>query len=206
MEFPEIEFPRNTRSYPSHTDVWRYLDSYARKFNITEHMKLEHLVEKVVSIGDGKWSITVRDLPKNQTETNIFDAVFVCSSSYSSPYYAYIRGEKEFNGKIMHSHDYRKPQLYKGENILVIGTGPSETDIANELHEVGNKITQSSQKSVPEVSYFKQLMGKARKMCAAGFHPIVIKGEVDYIKAPNKIVFKDKSHQKFDRIIYATGN
>lgn len=72
-------------------------------------------MEKVTPIEDGKWNITVQNLPENRTETVIFDAVFVCSSVFSSPYYPYLAGAKEFNGTVMHSHDYRRPKLYEGK-------------------------------------------------------------------------------------------
>lgn len=114
MEFPGHHYPNNTVSYPSHEDIWNYLNSYADRFDLKKHMKLHHLVEKVNSIENDKWNVTVKDLPNNKTESVIYDAVFVCINKYSSPNYPKIKGSDEFGGKFMHSHDYRRAEDFRG--------------------------------------------------------------------------------------------
>lgn len=38
-----------------------------------------------------------------------------------------------FNGHIVHSHDYRRPERYAGKAVLIIGSGPSGKDIMYEI-------------------------------------------------------------------------
>lgn len=114
MEFPNFPFPNGTQSYPSHEVVWNYLDSFAEKFKIKEHIKYHHLVEKVRSVSNDKWEITIKDLPNNQSIISTYDAVFVCIGVSSSPLIPKFDGIEKFNGRKIHSHDYRDPQTFWG--------------------------------------------------------------------------------------------
>lgn len=118
MEQPGLEYPNNTRSYPSREEVFIYLNSYADHFDLRQHVKLQHLVEDVHSIENNKWNITVKDLPGNKTESVIYDAVFVCINRFSSPKYLQIDGANEFQGKIIHSHDYRRAEQFRGLSVF----------------------------------------------------------------------------------------
>lgn len=112
MEFPNFHYPKNTRSFPSHLDVWQYLNSYAKKFNITKHIKFHHLVKEVHPFGDTKWKVSVKDVRNKKNLTETYDAVFVCTGVCSSSYIPKFEGK--FKGVSMHSHDYRKAEDFKG--------------------------------------------------------------------------------------------
>lgn len=120
MEYPSFHYPNGTQSYPSHEVVWKYLDSYAEHFHIKENIKYHHLVEKVRSIPNDKWELTIRDLPNNQSIVRTYDAVFVCTGISSSPLIPQIKGVKKYEGKIMHSRDYRKPEIFEGKHLYYI--------------------------------------------------------------------------------------
>lgn len=92
------------------------MDSYANQFNLKKHIKFAHLVTKVKSVGNGKWSVTVNDLANNnRTETNTFDAVFVCNGHYTLPNMPVFSGMDKFKGKVMHSHDFRNAESFRGK-------------------------------------------------------------------------------------------
>lgn len=114
MEFPGLSYPNGTLPYPSHEDVLKYLNSYADRFDLRKHIKHHHLVEKVRSIENNKWNISVKDLPRNKTKSLIYDAIFVCINKYSSPNYPEIEGANKFTGKMIHSHDYRRAEDFRG--------------------------------------------------------------------------------------------
>ena len=48
---------------------------------------------------------------------------------------------QNFRGKILHSGQYGDGEAWKGKNVLVIGTGNSGHDIAQDLHSSGAKVT-----------------------------------------------------------------
>lgn len=114
MEFPDFPFRNGTQSYPSHDVIWNYLNSYSKHFQVDKFIKYHHLVEKVRSVPNDKWELTIRDLPNNQTILNTFDAVFVCTGINSVPNIPDIVGADKFKGKILHSHDYRKAEKFQG--------------------------------------------------------------------------------------------
>ncbi|HEY6981420.1 NAD(P)/FAD-dependent oxidoreductase [Reyranella sp.] len=47
----------------------------------------------------------------------------------------------DFRGKVLHSSQYDDGEAWKGKNALVIGTGNSGHDIAQDLHSSGAKVT-----------------------------------------------------------------
>jgi len=48
---------------------------------------------------------------------------------------------EKFGGVVMHSHDYRDPEPFKDRRVLILGAGPSGTDIAVEISPLVNKVT-----------------------------------------------------------------
>lgn len=44
-----------------------------------------------------------------------------------------LDGLDKFNGHVMHSHDYRRPEQYADKMVLIIGSGPSGRDIMYEI-------------------------------------------------------------------------
>lgn len=58
--------------------------------------------------------VMVMDLTANRTETHVFDYIFVCNGHNSEPLTPEFEGASEFQGHIMHSHDYRRADTFKG--------------------------------------------------------------------------------------------
>jgi cation diffusion facilitator CzcD-associated flavoprotein CzcO len=48
-----------------------------------------------------------------------------------------LEGQEQFGGTIMHARDYRNPQPFRGQRVLVVGAGNSGTEIAVDLSEQG---------------------------------------------------------------------
>lgn len=114
MEFPDFSYPEDTSSFPSQSDVLNYLHSYANRFDLKKLIKFSHLVMQVAPVEHDKWEIVVKNLPNNTFETNIFDAVFICNGHYSVPKSPDIRGADQFKGKILHSHNFRSAEKFRG--------------------------------------------------------------------------------------------
>lgn len=71
--------------------------------------------------------------------SEIFDSVVVCNGRYSIPKLpsnSNITGLSNFNGKIIHSHDYRSPDSFEAKNVVIVGAGPSGIDISIEIAAV----------------------------------------------------------------------
>ena len=48
-------------------------------------------------------------------------------------------GMESFCGRIMHAHDFRSAEEFKGKDVLVIGTSYSAEDIASQCYKYGVK-------------------------------------------------------------------
>lgn len=114
MEYPNFPYPNGTLSYPPQADVLKYLNSYADHFDIKKHIKFCHFVIRVVPIEGNKWEVIVKNLPNDKFETLIYDIIFVCNGHFSTPRYPIIPGTDEFEGKMVHSHDYRSAEIFRG--------------------------------------------------------------------------------------------
>ncbi|XP_031639724.1 senecionine N-oxygenase-like, partial [Contarinia nasturtii] len=209
MEFPGYSYPNNTPSYPTQKLVLEYLNSYADYFKLNEHIKCHHPVIKVSpvkspNIQRTKWILTLRDLAKNKTvESEVYDAVFVCTGVASSPNIPKIPGDDTFNGKIIHSHDYRRADAFKGENVLVIGGGASSNDILDQLINVANQVT-CSQRSDQDGMSEEDTETYEISLKTTDEQIVTYKDDVKCL-TPNGAKFIDDTEQNFTVIIYATG-
>jgi dimethylaniline monooxygenase (N-oxide forming) len=123
MGYPDFEIPKQKKSYISSQDILDFLNLYADKFDLKKLIKFEHHVVRVRPLLDETWEVIVQDMKAKKFETFIFDAVLVCNGHYNSPTFPKYQGQKDFQGKQIHSHDYRTNEAFKDENVLVIGAG-----------------------------------------------------------------------------------
>ena len=84
MAYPDFPFPKHLPSFVLTKDVGKYLEDYAQHFDLMKHIKLEHEVLSVkVKYADDRaknvWQVAVKNLRNNVVDTNVFDAVVVCS-------------------------------------------------------------------------------------------------------------------------------
>jgi cation diffusion facilitator CzcD-associated flavoprotein CzcO len=59
----------------------------------------------------------------------------------SNPLSPDISGREDFQGEIIHSVDYRRPDRYRDKRVLVVGVGNSGGEIASELGTTGANVT-----------------------------------------------------------------
>lgn len=71
--------------------------------------------------------------------SKLFDAVVVCNGHYSRPRLPQLPGQDGFPGLQMHSHNYRRPDGFAGQTVLLVGASSSGVDIAEELAAAGAK-------------------------------------------------------------------
>lgn len=57
MGFPDIPMPDQEESYIPSEDVVAFLNSYAAKFHINDHIKFEHNVIRIKPKGDWAWEV-----------------------------------------------------------------------------------------------------------------------------------------------------
>lgn len=58
--------------------------------------------------------VIVKNLRANSLETLKFDAIFICNGHNSAPDIPKFNGSNLFEGRKMHSHDYRRADAFQG--------------------------------------------------------------------------------------------
>jgi hypothetical protein len=182
MGFTDFPFKETTENFPTAKIVSEYLEDYAKHFNLTKKIKLESKVTKIELNGD-KWDVEV-----NNEEIEQFDGVVICSGHYSEPFIPNISGLKEFENKI-HSKNYKEPSMFKEKSVLVMGTGPSGSEISLELVKNGSSKVYFSGSDHFPTNY-----------------DIIQKSFVKKVHSDGTIDFEnDEESCKIDWIILATG-
>jgi thioredoxin reductase len=156
MTYAEKPFPSDAPAFPFRTQILKYLQEYGDEIRYLVNFNTEVLkVEK-----HGKWTLTIRDLkePSKKPWIEKFDAVAVASGKtqnikdrkrlmaghYDIPLIPDIPGIKTFpSKKISHAKYFRHPSTYKGQNVLLVGNGPSGADLANQLLHHANSVQRS---------------------------------------------------------------
>ena len=88
----------------------------------------------------GRWSVTVRRADGSRREMHPRHIVMATGVS-GIPNIPDIPSLRDFGGKVLHSSQYDDGDAWAGKKALVIGTGNSGHDIAQDLHSSGAEVT-----------------------------------------------------------------
>jgi dimethylaniline monooxygenase (N-oxide forming) len=132
MCYPNEPFPENEISFVSSEVILNYYESFADKYNLRDYIKFETHVVRVHPLADDSWEVIVKNLPNDEYQTHNFDAILICTGHFHSGFIPNYEGRKVFQGKQIHSHDYRSPENFKDEKMLVIGGNFSAVDIVQQ--------------------------------------------------------------------------
>jgi hypothetical protein len=130
MQYAAYPMPEHLPDYPSHWDIAKYFDDFVDHFGLRERITFRTEVTAVVPV-DGEWEVTAGG------ETRRYRAVLVANGHHWKARWPSFPGE--FDGEMMHAHDYREPDVLVGKRVLVLGIGNSACDIAVESSRVADK-------------------------------------------------------------------
>ena len=137
MAFPDFPFPDYEESFIHHSKVLDYLKQYSDHFQLEKFINFNTKVAKVKPEVPNdwmtRWEVTSECLTTSAVTVETFDGIMVCNGHYSVPVIPDIPGLDAFNGQVIHSHNYRRPEDFAGEKVIILGGGASGTDICIEL-------------------------------------------------------------------------
>ncbi|CAD5120538.1 DgyrCDS9104 [Dimorphilus gyrociliatus] len=139
---PKAEYP----PFLTREHYHRYLKAYAKNFKLMKYIKLEHEILKVERNGRTKWFVTVKDLTSGNISKLDFDFVIICTGRNSSPNIVNLKGSDDFQGRIIHSYQYKNWKKYEDKRVVVVGSLNTGLDIACELSRVCNQVFLVSRK------------------------------------------------------------
>lgn len=125
---PGLPFPGDPERYPTRDEVAAYLEAYAGYFHFPVRTGVE--VTQVLPTGSD-FRVLTGDGLVFQTR-----AVVAATGTYRKPFMPAVPGHPNFPGKVLHALDYRRPDPFRGQRVVVVGAGNSAVQIAAELAQV----------------------------------------------------------------------
>ncbi|XP_072013611.1 flavin-containing monooxygenase 5-like isoform X2 [Amphiura filiformis] len=148
MCYSDFPIPKEFPNFMHNRYVNRYFHLYADAFDLRKYIKTYTMVKMVTPADDfessGCWRADIMDRASNKEWTEIFDAVLVCNGHHTYPYIPEFEGVKDFEGTVIHTHDYKRPAGYEDKRVLVIGVGNSGCDAAVELSRTAEQVFLST--------------------------------------------------------------
>ncbi|KAI5121715.1 hypothetical protein M0805_002108 [Coniferiporia weirii] len=128
MCYSSFWFPPSTPLFPKASVIEEYLRTYAKEFNLRPHIRLNTAVTST------RWTGTCWKVSTSAKEEHEYDRLVVASGHFRVPYYPPLPGLDSWRAakRAIHSAWYRAPS-YVGDKVLIVGGGPSGTDIAAEM-------------------------------------------------------------------------
>ncbi|XP_010476176.1 PREDICTED: flavin-containing monooxygenase FMO GS-OX-like 1 [Camelina sativa] len=193
------DFPFVTRSddgdprrYPDHREVLKYLQDFAKEFKIDEMVRFETevLCVEPTEKDSRRWRVQFKSSSGVSGEET-FDAVVVCNGHYTEPRIAHIPGIDSWPGKQFHSHNYRIPDQFKDQVVIVIGGQASGNDISSDIASMAKEVHISA-KGVTSESY-------------SGYNNLRLHPPIYRAREDGSVVFKNGKVVFADAIVHCTG-
>ncbi|XP_069154261.1 flavin-containing monooxygenase FMO GS-OX-like 2 [Solanum lycopersicum] len=197
MSFSDCSFDcaenGNRLNFPEHEEVLRFLNEFAKDFAINELIRLNTEVVRVapVEFGGNRW--VVESKSEELSSEEVFDSVVICNGHYTVPRIANIPGIHKWPGKQIHSHNYRIPEPFKDQIVVVIGDGPSGLDICRDIVTVAKQVHRSTRYSEIEVSKLDN------------YENLWNHSKIEHVDESGEVIFFDGSSIHADIILHCTG-
>lgn len=147
MAYSDFPMPADYPDFAHHTQILRYFEAYVDHFGLRDTITFNTGVKEVCPAGHNRWAVTLET-----GETRHYRAVIVACGHHWFKRWPHFPGE--FNGTILHAHDYRVPDPFVGQRVLVVGIGNSGVDLACEMGRHAAKAFLSTRRSAHVIPKF----------------------------------------------------
>ena len=136
---PYMHFPPNWPTYIPKDKLANWFEAYV------EALELNFWTETEFEGGsydetEGRWTVTLRRADGSRRVMHPRHVVLATGVS-GIPNVPDIPGLKNFSGKVVHSSQYDDGENWKGKRAIVVGTGNSGHDIAQDLYSSGAEVS-----------------------------------------------------------------
>ena len=129
-EYPDFPMPDSFPDFPSAGQMLEYLGDYARHFELEDAIELGRRVAYIRPAEDDRYEVRFQreEVPRP------YKGILLCNGHHWAESWPDLPGE--FEGELIHSKQYRRPEQLRGKRVLVIGAGNSGCDIVSEAARV----------------------------------------------------------------------
>lgn len=126
---PGWRMPQGGEEYPSKDEFIQYVEAYEKRYDFPiQHGTHIHKVTKEASVF------------KVESDKGIFYAKTLVSATGTAqnPYFPEYQDRGLFQGIQIHSREYRTPEAFEGQRVLIVGGGNSGAQILAEVSKVAD--------------------------------------------------------------------
>jgi putative flavoprotein involved in K+ transport len=217
---PGLPFPGPANRFPARDEVTTYLSNYATQFSLpvitgARVMRVERAGRLLRVIAKGKGSYSAQ-------------AVVAATGSFGHPFVPDIPGRTRYEGQALHVAQYRRPEPFQGQRVVVVGGANAAVQIGVELAELA-QVTLSTRRPITfmpqrllgrDIHFWLELTGldptawlydRSTPVYDGGrYRAAIAAGQPDrkpMFEAFTKdgVVWSDGQHESVDTVIFATG-
>lgn len=125
---PGLRLPGDPSRYPTRDELAGYLRDYADHFALP--------VRTGARVVDVAWDGAAHTVTLAGGERLRALALVAASGGFGRPHVPALPGAQDYAGRLLHVADYRRPDEFAGQRVIVVGAGNSAVQVAVELAEV----------------------------------------------------------------------
>ena len=147
---PYMPFPPTWPKYIPKDMLANWFEAYAEALQINYWIDSEFISGTYDEQGE-RWKATIRRGKSGHRVMSPKHIIFANGVS-GIPYIPGLPGLENFTGEVIHSHAFTHGGAFDGKNVMVLGTGNSGHDVAQDLHSHGVNTTIVQRGSTTVVS------------------------------------------------------
>jgi putative flavoprotein involved in K+ transport len=217
---PGLSFPGQPDYYPRRDEAVAYLRSYATHFGLpivtgARVVKVERSGRFFRVITGDKGSYKAR-------------TIVAATGFFGQPHMPNSPGQAQYRGQILHAADYRRPEPFHQQRVVVVGGGNAAVQIGVELAQVA-RVTLATRHPIrylpqrglgQDIHFWLNLSGLDRTQWldeqsmpvfdTGTYRTAIAAGQPDHRPmfkhfTADGIIWSDGRHEKVDAVIFATG-
>ena len=159
---------KEARAIADGSAILEYLRQTAQEFGIDRHIRFQHRVQSASwSSEQSRWTIDAEVGQHKQPVRYTCNFLFLCSGYYDyekghTPVFA---GIEDFQGRLIHPQHWPKELDYRGQRVVVIGSGATAVTLVPAMAETAAHVTMLQRSpsyilSIPAEDRFAQIIRK----------------------------------------------
>lgn len=147
---PYLPFPSSWPAYLSKDEMADWLEEYAKVLRLSVRMETR-VVSAAHDEAAGRWTVEIADSDGNLRVIHPKHVV-QATGVFGVPNRPQLAGARRYTGTLIHAEDYGSGFPAEGTSVLVVGTGSSGHDAAQNLYKRGAYVTMLQRSSTCVVS------------------------------------------------------
>ncbi len=140
-QYVDFPMPAHFPEFPHHSQILDYLRAYAEHFDLQRVIEYSCPVSRIEPYQDGRaWDVRLEDGAVRR-----YGAVIIANGHNWSPRWPSYPGH--FSGQVLHSAQYKTPDILAGKRALVVGAGNSGCDLAVESAQNARRTVHSTRRA-----------------------------------------------------------